>query len=425
MQIKITPSVIQNLKPQEKTYRVVDTLLKGLTIIVRPTGKKTWYVDYRRPNGTRTHHMIGTTTLFTVTEARELARDFLAAIARGEDPKAEAEAEVQAQIDEQNKTLTLGKFINEIYGPWVKESRKTGRETLLMIQRAFEPLFKMDVTQITLPQLETWRNHQKKERGIKASSLNREVTALKAALNWGVTMEIFEKTSIAKLKPLKEVDSRKIVRYLSDDERSRLMQALEDREKQMREERRSHNAWLKSRELDTLPEFKHFTDHLKPMILISLNTGIRQNALFSLEWGDVNFEDETIFLRADVDKASKSNYIPMNDVVIDTLRRWREQAKSAKPGALIFPSPKNGKKIDNCRKAWEALLKKAEIENFRWHDMRHDFASQLVMMGVDLNTVRELLCHSDMKMTLRYAHLAPTVKKSAVEMLKHKHVKVA
>ena len=268
-------------------------------------------------------------------------------------------------------------------------------------------------------------NQQKKERGIKASSLNREVTALKAALNWGVTMEIFEKTSITKLKPLKEVDSRKIVRYLSDDERSRLMLALEDREMKMREERRSHNAWLKSRELEALPEFKHFTDHLKPMILISLNTGIRQNALFSLEWGDVNFDDETIFLRADVDKASKSNYIPMNDIVIDTLRRWREQAKSTKSSELIFPSPKNGKKIDNCRKAWEALLKKAEIENFRWHDMRHDFASQLVMMGVDLNTVRELLCHADMKMTLRYAHLAPTVKKSAVEMLKHKHVKVA
>jgi site-specific recombinase XerD len=83
---------------------------------------------------------------------------------------------------------------------------------------------------------------------------------------------------------------------------------------------------------------------------------------------------------------------------------------------LVFPS-KDNTPFNAVKRSWSSLLKKANIEQFLWHDIRHHFASKLVMAGVDLNTVRELLGHSDIKTTLRYTHLAPEHKINAVQKI--------
>jgi site-specific recombinase XerD len=73
--------------------------------------------------------------------------------------------------------------------------------------------------------------------------------------------------------------------------------------------------------------------------------------------------------------------------------------------------------MNSVKTAWNRLLRDADISNFRWHDMRHDFASKLVMVGVPLHTVRDLLGYADFGTTLCYAHLAPDHKAQAVEEL--------
>lgn len=138
---------------------------------------------------------------------------------------------------------------------------------------------------------------------------------------------------------------------------------------------------------------------------------MRRGEIFSLEWSDVNFNEARV--RVADSKSGHSRTVQMNKSVGDLLKKWRAQTSGK---GLVFPG-KNGNRLDNITSAWRALMKRAQIEGFRFHDLRHDFASRLVSNGVSLNTVRELLGHSDMKMTLRYAHLAPDAGRAAVAIL--------
>ena len=149
------------------------------------------------------------------------------------------------------------------------------------------------------------------------------------------------------------------------------------------------------------------------MVLLSLNTGLRRGELFHLRWSDINIESSMLTVHAEHTKSHLTRHIPLNREARDIIRIWRTQSTN---DDLVFPS-KNGQPFDNVNKAWSRLLRDASITNFRWHDMRHEFASKLVMAGVPLNTVRELLGHVNFSITLRYAHLAPDHKAQAVEQL--------
>jgi integrase len=286
-----------------------------------------------------------------------------------------------------------------------------------ILNSTFGFLMSRPIAELSVMEIEQWRTRRLQE-GRKAATLNRQVTALQATLNWALDHEIIERKPLEKLGRLSEADSEKKVRYLSLDERERLFKALDEREERIRTGRDNHNQWSQEREYSKLPDLRtlHFVDHLKPMIIVSLNTGIRQGSLFRLLWSDIDFQEGILTVRAVNAKNEKTVHIPMNETLRQTLTKWKEQTRGD-DDKLVFPSPRNGEVMDNCKSAWARLLKDAEISKFRWHDMRHDFASHLVMNGVDLNTVRELMGHSDLKMTLRYAHLAPAVKMKVVETL--------
>ena len=207
---------------------------------------------------------------------------------------------------------------------------------------------------------------------------------------------------------LRKVDNAR-VRYLYPEEETRLRAALVKRDRDGIAGRNRGNAHRASRGYELLPTRPRggYFDHLTPLTLTALNTGLRRGELVTLEWPDVDLPAKRLLVRAAAAKGGKSRHVPLNKEALDVLTHWQKQVGNV---GRVF-------NVRDVKTAWHALMTAAAIEGFNFHDLRHSFASKLVMASVDLNTVRELLGHADLKMTLRYAHLAAEHKQSAVEKL--------
>ncbi len=132
------------------------------------------------------------------------------------------------------------------------------------------------------------------------------------------------------------------------------------------------------------------------MVLLAMNTGMRRGEIFDLTWQNVDLKKRNLTVEGVAAKSGHTRHIPLNDEVLGALIAWRNQTNNKH---LVFPSPKTKKRFANINNSWEQLRDKAKLKDFRFHDLRHTFASKLVMRGVDLNTVRELLGHASIDMT--------------------------
>ena len=144
---------------------------------------------------------------------------------------------------------------------------------------------------------------------------------------------------------------------------------------------------------------------------------MRRGKIFSLRWDQVNLAQRVIILTDT--KRSDRRGVPLNSTVVELLRGlMRERARRGVVSPYVFVNPLSGDRWKDLGRAFESALKRAGIENFRFHDLRHHAASWLTMAGVDLLTVASILGHKDLRMTQRYSHLSPRHKLEAVEALK-------
>lgn len=194
------------------------------------------------------------------------------------------------------------------------------------------------------------------------------------AIGWGQVTE----NPVKKVETYREANSRN--RYLTEEEEERLLAQCKP--------------------------------HIYRVVMSAIHTGLRKSELLSLSWNNVNFDHRLVTVEAAYAKNSEARSVPMSSRLTETLLPIRMAA----PNAPVFLNSE-GKPYRDISTAFNSAVKRAGIQDFKFHDLRHTFASRLVMRGVDLTTVKELMGHRHINMTLRYAHLSPGHKHSAIAVL--------
>ena len=248
------------------------------------------------------------------------------------------------------------------------------------------------LAKVTSQQVEDFK--LKRAQKVARSTTDKDLAILKAFFNWCIGHQLAVSNPVRRVKLFHEDNSR--LRYLSREEYDRLIKA--------------------ARELTGRTSVSKPSPYLEEKIILAAHTGLRRGSLFNLRWDQIDFANSV--MRIPRTKSGRPLSVPLNLTAKGTLEKLH--AAREPEAAYVFPhtsGPKVGEPVQDIKNGFHAALELAEIENFTWHDLRHTFASWLMMRGASLRSVAELLGHQSMKMTMRYAHLSPAFLSAEVSLL--------
>ncbi|MEO5348331.1 MAG: site-specific integrase [Magnetococcus sp. YQC-3] len=251
-----------------------------------------------------------------------------------------------------------------------------------------------DLTTLGAKDTRAYINYRQ-DQGISPATINRELTLLSSAINFARRELEWEIPNPVTGRKLREPEGR--TRWITQDEAQRLIETAEKE-----------------------PQSPHLPDFIR----LALNTGCRSGELLRMEWNRVDFHARLIYLEAQHTKSKKRRSVPLNQAAYQVMvnrAKFRSENCPSSPWVFVHET---GQRLQSVRTAFETACRKAGIENFHIHDLRHTCAAWLVTSGVALPEVRDLLGHSTIRMTERYAHLAPENIRAAVAVLDRGHVLV-
>lgn len=399
MKAAISATLLRALPvPKQGHTDIRDTKVRGLVLRVRASGSHSYFLNFRRHRWFK----LGDADKIPPHRARELASDAAILVAKGKDPQAEKR---------RSRSKTLRTFIEGDFARWAAEHQRHGGATVERLTAHFLGSWgHLPLTEIGLARVEQWRTGRL-AAGVAPATLNRDTGTLKSALQRAVDWGILDANPLAKLKPLK-TDRHSVARVLSAEEETRLRESLRVRDEERQAARCRANEWRCARGVEPYPQHGVFTDHLQPVVLLALITGLRRGELFALDWRDVDLEDAHLVVKGVNAKNSQSRVVPL---CLEAVRIFSDLGPKAE--GLVFPSSSTGDGLTTLKTAWGTLLHRADIKDLRFHDLRHTFASRLLAKGADAATVRDLLGHQALVVTARYAHSSHEQLRRAVATL--------
>lgn len=319
--------------------------------------KNNWYVDYYL-DGRRMREAVGPN--------RKVAERVLA--------KRKVQIAENRFLDIVNKPKASFEQLEESYLRYAKTNKVSWMRDWYSIKSLKSSFGGKQLCQITPLLVETYKNTRCQK--VRPATVNRELACLKHMFTKAIQWQMAVSNPVKMVRLLKENNER--LRYLNIGEVQKLLEQL--------------------------------PSHLRPVVKLALNTGMRRSEILRLKWEDVDFRERIIFVKNT--KNGEMREIPMADLVYDELRSLPANSD------YVF-SGDNGKRMMSIKTGFVNAVNRAGIRDFTFHDLRHTFASHLAMSGVDLLTIKELLGRKAINMTLRYAHLSPDHKRKAIALLKY------
>jgi integrase len=215
-------------------------------------------------------------------------------------------------------------------------------------------------------------------RSLAVATVNRYMKLLHAVLRFGLRRGLLLTNPAASVEFARENNARN--RCLSADEEARLMKALP--------------AWM------------------RPLVVVAIHTGMRRGELLGLRWEDIDLDSRQLRIRRD--KAGDGRWVVLNSEAVEALKTAKRRSVA---GPLVFCTPEGHSLATNFKRYWQPAVRTAGLTAFRFHDLRHTFASRLVARGVSSYIVQHAGGWRTASMMQRYAHLDPATIRAAVALL--------
>lgn len=386
MKVHLTQRMLERFTSTQGKVRLFDTELPGFLCEVSTAGRKSFHIVTQDEFGRQRQKKVADFPAVSVKAAREQAVSLLQAV------RSDGAAVLDAGR-ERRACPTLAEFVRERYLPHVKTTKRSWHTDESFLRNHLLPaLGSRRLAEITLDDMQCFYRADL-ARGAARGSANRRIILMRylfnLAIKWG--------TPGVTHNPAREVElvdpQNTRERFLCSEEMVRLQEAVES----------SPNKLLR---------------FIVPALLL---TGLRKREVLDARWEHIDFEARTWFVPHT--KSGKPRTVQLSDTLVGLLRSVprREGEAGAEAGAeWVFASPKTGKPFVSIFYAWDTARKKAGIPEVRMHDLRHTFASLLINSSYELYDVMSALGHTQMRTTMRYAHLSRERKRAAVEAVAEK-----